>query len=115
MLAHFPPDSGYVRVAVEMGWIGIILFCTLMFIVLRTGIVNFYKIKNGELKTYCLAMTIMIFAINIGNYPQEALVQFPTNIYFYLMVAVLNKCLDLDKQLEADKLQAPPLKQLVAI
>ncbi|GAB3918957.1 O-antigen ligase family protein [Mucilaginibacter boryungensis] len=111
MLAHFPPDSGYVRVAVEMGWIGIILFCILMYTILRTGIINFYKIKNGELKAYCLAMTIMIFAINVGNYPQEALVQFPTNIYFYLMVAILNKCLDLDNQLQLEAGQTTPLKQ----
>jgi putative inorganic carbon (HCO3(-)) transporter len=98
-LAKFPPDSGYVRVAVEMGTIGLILFCTLMFCILYTGINNFYLIQNAELKCYCLAMTIMIFTINVGNYPQEALVQYPTSIYFYLMVAILNKCLDLDKQI----------------
>ncbi|MCP6423416.1 hypothetical protein NL463_29335, partial [Klebsiella pneumoniae] len=31
-LANFPPDSGYVRVAVELGWIGLGIFCTLMFV-----------------------------------------------------------------------------------
>lgn len=101
MLAHFPPDSGFVRVAVEMGWVGLILFCTLIFVILRTGIINFFLIKNGELKAYCLAMTMMIFAITIGNYPQEALVQYPTSVYFYLMVAILNRCLAMDKELEA--------------
>jgi hypothetical protein len=114
MLAHFPPDSGYVRVAVELGPIGMIIFCTLMFVILRTGVRNFFLIKNGELKAYCLAMTIMIFAINIGNYPQEALVQFPTNIYFFLMVAILNKCLELDQQMEAEKLLTPLKRAAVA-
>jgi O-antigen ligase len=96
-LAHFPPDSGYVRVAVELGWIGLGLFCTLMFIVLRTGINNYYAIKDPELKTYCLAMTLIVFAFNIGNYPQEALVQFPSNIYFFLAVALINITYQLDK------------------
>jgi len=53
-LANFPPDSGYVRTAVELGWVGLLLFCILMFIILKTGINNYYKIQDKELKTYCL-------------------------------------------------------------
>ncbi len=97
-LAQFPPDSGYVRVAVELGSIGILIFCSLMFTILRQGIRNYYQIKDPELKIYCLAMTLVIFALNIGNYPQEALVQFPTNIYFYLFVAIINITLRIDKE-----------------
>jgi len=89
-LASFPPDSGYVRVAVELGWVGLLLFCILMFVILKTGINNYYMIKDPELKCYCLAMVLIVFAINIGNYPQEALVQFPANIYFYLIAALIN-------------------------
>ncbi|MDB5126453.1 MAG: O-antigen ligase protein [Mucilaginibacter sp.] len=97
-LAKFPPDSGYVRVAVEMGYIGLLLFCVLMFVILKTGINNYYLIKNPELKTYCLAMVLIIFVFNIGNYPQQALVQYPSNILFYLACALLNVTLRLDRQ-----------------
>ena len=97
-LAKFPPDSGYVRVAVEMGWIGLLLFGTLMFVILYTGINNYYLIKNPELKRYCLAMVLVIFIYNIGNYPQQALVQYPSNILFYLASALLSVTLRLDKQ-----------------
>lgn len=97
MLAKFPPDSGYVRVAVEMGWVGLLLFCTLMFVILYTGINHYFLIKNPELKTYCLAMVLAIFIYNIGNYPQQALVQYPSNILFYLAAALLNVTLRLDK------------------
>jgi len=62
-LASFPPDSGYVRVAVELGWIGLFIFCLLMFTILKTGINNYYLIKDPELKTYCFAMTLMVFCI----------------------------------------------------
>ena len=89
-LANFPPDSGYVRVAVELGWIGLLLFCFLMFFILREGINNYFSIVNPELKTYCMAMLLIVFAYNIGNYPQEALVQFPSNIYFYVAVALIH-------------------------
>ena len=97
-LANFPPDSGYVRVAVELGWVGLLIFCILMFTVLKTGIDNYYKIKDPELKSYCLACVLIVFALNIGNYPQEALVQFPSNVYFYLVLALMVVTMRLDKQ-----------------
>lgn len=97
-LASFPPDSGYARVGAEMGWIGLFLFCSFMFIVLKSGIDNFYRIRNPELKMYCLAMTLVLFALNIGNFPQEALVQFPNNILFYLAIAIIQISLRLDQK-----------------
>ncbi|GEO10781.1 O-antigen ligase family protein [Segetibacter aerophilus] len=100
-LASFPPDSGYVRVAVEMGWIGLFLFCLLMFTILKTGVNNFYSIQDAELKSYCLAMTMIVFAWNIGNFPQEAFVQFPTNVYFYLVAALITVTYRIDKEKQA--------------
>ena len=96
-LAKFPPDSGYVRVAVEMGWIGLLLFCIFNFIILQRGIYYYYIIKDPELKTYCMAMVLIIFALDIGNYPQQAFVQYPTNILFYLAMAIINVTYRLDK------------------
>jgi putative inorganic carbon (HCO3(-)) transporter len=96
-LAQFPPDSGYVRAAVELGWIGLMLLCGFMFIILRTGINNYFAIKDPELKTYCLAMVLIVFAITIGNFPQEAIIQFPLSIYFYLVIALINITLRLDR------------------
>ncbi|MDB5139431.1 MAG: hypothetical protein JWR12_1347 [Mucilaginibacter sp.] len=102
-LAHFPPDSGYVRVAVEMGWIGLIIYCIFNFVILYKGINYYYLIKDPELKSYCLAMILIIFAFDVGNFPQQALVQYPSNILFYLAMAILNVAMRLD--LEQRKLQ----------
>lgn len=99
-LASFPPDSGYVRVAVENGWLGLLVFCTLIFVILKEGIKNYYTIKDPTLKSICLSMILIIFAYHIGNYPQEAIVQFPSNTLFYLVTAliVITKRLDNEKQ-----------------
>lgn len=97
-LSKFPPDSGYTRVAVELGWLGLILFCTLMFVILKSGISNFFEIKDPELKSYALAMTLITFVYVVGNYPQEALVQFPSNIYFYLVTALISITYRLDQE-----------------
>lgn len=100
-LAQFPPDSGYIRVAVELGWIGLLLICSLIFIILKKGINNYFKIKDPELRSYCLAMVLIIFALNVGNFPQEALVQYPLNVYFYLFAAIINISYRLDQQKQA--------------
>jgi len=98
MLANFPPDSGYVRVAVESGTIGILLLCSLVFVALLTGINNFYLIRDPVLKNYSLAATLVVFTYNIGNYPQEAIVQFPSNVIFFLCMALIPICRRLDRE-----------------
>ncbi len=105
MLANFPPDSGYVRVAVEEGPIGLILLCCLVFLALRTGINNYYTLRDPTLKGINLSATMVIFVYNIGNYPQEAIVQFPSNLIFFLCMALLPICsrLDREKQKTAEK------------
>lgn len=110
-LANFPPDSGYVRVAVELGWIGLGIFCFLMFFILREGINNYYTIRDKELRTYCMAMLLIVFAYNIGNYPQEALVQFPSNIYFYLAVAIINVTKIIDDKQEERRIRQAAISQ----
>jgi len=102
-LASFPPDSGYIRVAVEEGWLGLLIFCIYMFVIMKTGINNYYLIEDRELKTYCLAITLIIFAYNLANFPQEALVQYPSSILFYLWAALINVTLRLDKQLKEER------------
>ena len=95
-LANFPPDSGYVRVAVEMGWIGLLLYCIFNFVIMYKGIQYFYLIRDPVLKSYCLGMILFIFAFDVGNFPQQALVQYPSNILFYLAMALLNVTMRLD-------------------
>ena len=82
----------------ENGWIGLFLLCLLMFVVLRTAINNYYKIRDPELKSYTLGFIMVIFAFHIGNYPQEALVQYPSNVNFYLTIALIGVVMRLDKQ-----------------
>lgn len=98
LVSEFQPDSGYVRTAVELGPVGLIIFCILMFMVMKTGINNFYRVKDPEIKTYILGITLVIFAYNIANFPQEALVQFPSNVLFSLDMAMLTILYRLDKE-----------------
>ncbi len=97
-LANFPPDSGYVRTTVELGWIGLLLFSLMIFTILKTGIDNYYLIKDPELKSYSLAFILVVFTWNLGNFPQQALVQYPSNVLFFLAVALMVVIFRIDQQ-----------------
>jgi putative inorganic carbon (hco3(-)) transporter len=97
-LANFPPDSGYVRVTVELGYIGLLIFCIMIFTVMRTGINYYYKIRDPQLKSFILALLLVIFTWNIGNFPQEAFVQYPSNVLFFLSIALMVVINRIDEQ-----------------
>lgn len=107
-LATFPPDSGYVRFAVETGWIGLLLFCIMVTAILITGVKNYFSIQNKELKAYCLGMLLTIFVLNVGNYPQEAIIQFPTNIIFYASAALIIAAKRIDNTLQQNAARQQP-------
>jgi len=81
-----------------MGSIGLFLILLLMYTILKTGINNYYSIRDPELKTYCFAMVVIIFAFHIANFPQEALVQFPSNVNFYLVTSLIIVTKRIDNQ-----------------
>ncbi len=95
-LSDFAHDSLYVRIAVEAGWIGLIIFCVFYFQVLRTSIYYYLRVRNPKIKVIYLALTIMFFQLGIANYPQEASVILPTSIIFYIALAMIVKLKDFD-------------------
>lgn len=96
-LAKFAPDSGYVRVAVELGWIGLIVYCVFFIVILIVGIRNYYRMKDPLLRTYMAALLAVVFGIVIANYPQEALIQAPTILIFYIIMAFIVRLKKLDE------------------
>jgi len=95
-LAEFPPDSGYIRIAVEQGWIGLILYLALFFVIMRVGIKNYFQVQNPQIKAYYQVCLTFLFALMVANYPQEAITQLPTNFLFYIIIALLVRLKDFD-------------------
>lgn len=96
MLASFAHDSGFVRIGVEMGWIGLILYCILLFVVLRTCIFYYLRVNHPTIKLLYLGLTVVLFMLVLGNYPQESIVQLPNNIMFYIFLAAVVRLKDFD-------------------
>lgn len=97
-LSQFAPDSGYVRVAVELGWLGLIVYCIFFAVIVITGVRNYYRMQDPLLKTYMAGLLAVVFSIIIANYPQEALIQIPTVLIFYMIMAMIVKLRKLDEE-----------------
>jgi putative inorganic carbon (hco3(-)) transporter len=99
VVAGFAPDSMYVKIAVELGWVGLFLYCVFLTIVLVIAVKNYYRIKNQELKIYSAALFAVIYSICVANYPQIAAGQLPSVFIFYAMIAIIVKLPELDQKL----------------
>jgi hypothetical protein len=87
MLSQFPPDSGYVRIAVEMGWVGLALYLLLIFGTIATGVKAYFRSKGSPQQWYVLAFLGVLFSLSIANYPQQALTQHPNALMFFIAAA----------------------------
>lgn len=88
-LSQFPPDSAYVRIAVEAGWIGLLLYLGLMFTVLWTGIRGLFRTYSVRLKAWYHAYLTFVFLVIVANFFQEVTTQLPTGIMFVIAMAVM--------------------------
>lgn len=88
-LAKFPHDSSFVRMAVELGWIGLLLYALLHFFVLRTGLYYFIRCRDPLIKAIYAGITTWCFMLAVACYAQEAILQQPMNVIYNIFLAVL--------------------------
>lgn len=100
-LASFAHDSLFVRLAVETGYIGLIIYLILLFVSLKTGIYYYYRCRDPEIKIYYLAIVIVVFLLVLASYPQEAITLLPNSVVFYVCLAMIVKLKDFDPQFAA--------------
>ena len=104
MLAKFPPDSGYMRCAVEQGWLGLLLYFTLLFSIMVVGVRYYVRVKNPKIQNFYVAILTAVFSLIIAEYPQESIGQAPTSMVFYIFIAALIKLKDFDEEEEEKRI-----------
>jgi hypothetical protein len=97
-LAGFPSDSGYLRKAVETGWIGLFLICLLYFLVIKAGIRAYFASKDPKLKVLYAACTAAIFSFYIAEFGQEAIGQITDIVIYYPMIAIILRSKSLESK-----------------
>jgi hypothetical protein len=71
-LSGFPSDSGFLKSALEIGWIGLTIQLLLYFVALAYGISCFYNCTNPEMKILLAAYISAFFAVSLANFSQVA-------------------------------------------
>ncbi len=110
-LADFAHDSGFVRIAVELGWIGLLLYAAMLFTILRTSIYYYLRVKDPMIKTIYLGLTVIVFQLCLASYPQEAIVVLPTSITFYIIVAMIVRLKEFDTPTDENPFKPKQLRQ----
>lgn len=98
ILAGFPPDSGYMIVVLETGYIGLLLTLSLYFLILMVGVRNYFRTQDLEIKNLYLAYMAPFFAITIGNIAQNAVSYPPADIILVCIVVFMFKLRSLESK-----------------
>lgn len=88
-LAGFPTDSGYLRKALEIGWIGLFLVVLFYFAIVRAAIRGFFECTNSRAKLIYAAAAGYFFSFYVAEYAQDAIGQVTDIVVYYPMIAVV--------------------------
>ncbi|MBX3241122.1 MAG: O-antigen ligase family protein [Chitinophagaceae bacterium] len=97
-LAGFPADSALLAVALEFGWIGLLLQCATYFFILQQGIKGYYRSRDPVNKILFLAATLALFGYIFAQYAQIAIGPIPGAFLYYGLIAIIIRLHELDKK-----------------
>lgn len=96
-----PHDSWYVKIWVETGVVGLILYLSILLIAIGKGAwIIMFKIKNKELKGILTALLCGIFGMMASAYGNAFWGQFPTAIIAFTGLTIVLKGEYFDRELE---------------
>ncbi|MEO6315107.1 MAG: O-antigen ligase family protein [Chitinophagaceae bacterium] len=104
-LAGYPPDSGYMKIMLEQGWIGLAINIIFYFIILQRGITGFYDSRKSEIKTLYIAFTVCFFSLVVGQYSQLGISQYPQYLFYLATLVIFYKLKEYDTKKPEDDAQ----------
>ncbi len=94
-LAGFPPDSGFLRVALELGYIGLLITLWLYYKASSQLTSQFFQTKNPEKRTLYLAILASMIALCTAELTQITISQKPFDFFFCTYFALIIRLKDL--------------------
>lgn len=101
-LSMIPPDSAYMQTMMEQGPIGLALLLIFYYLILRTGIKYFYRVRDHYIRTLYVANLVAIFTMMVAQFSQQAIGQYPSVLYFYMGLALLMKLHQFDRHIKTE-------------
>lgn len=99
LAGEWDPDSGYLLIALESGWIGLMIFQVLFFMVMWQGIKGYFAADDPLLKAYMLVYIVPFLAVSIAHFTQDAMFMKPVNLLIYATYALVIKIPSFQKKL----------------
>ena len=90
-LAGFPPDSGLLKTAIEIGWIGLIIMMVQYFIIFNEGVKSYFSKTKKIDRSLISSSLVCIFIFVVAQYSQVAVGQIPDSLLFMNAVAIIAK------------------------
>ncbi len=104
LTTNIPNDSWYVKVWVETGIVGLLVYLAIQFAILGRGIwLVLYRLKNRELKGYLSALLCGMFGMMASSYGNAIWGQYPTCILMAMSQAFIFLSPVYDKELASTK------------
>lgn len=111
-LAGFPPDSGLLKLALDMGWIGLALNILMYMMILYQGIYYYFRIRNEEYQRYVIAITCSLFSVMVTMFAQVSIGQIPNALFFYAVLALMKRLMEFDEKERPSLTNKPELAYL---
>lgn len=96
-LAGFPPDSGLLQIALEVGWIGLTLTVIWYLIILYFYIYAAFRIKDPEFRIYTIAILCCVFSIMMTQYAQASIGQIPMVVFYMATMPLVIRLFEFQK------------------
>lgn len=90
-LANLQTDNGYLRGALETGWLGLLLMVANFYFLIQIAIVNFFRMKGELDKLLMISMAAAVFEIALAQYTQDASTLVESAIMLNAFTAILIK------------------------
>jgi putative inorganic carbon (HCO3(-)) transporter len=94
------PDSGYLLIGLELGWIGLIIGLSFFFAVVTKGINNYFALDDPLLKNVTLAYIVPFMALSVAHFAQDAVFQKPVYLVVTATYALMLRMPSYEKQLK---------------
>ena len=88
-LANFPPDSGIIRVAVELGWVGLIIFLLIYLLAFVKGVKAYWQMLPGAGRVRVAGILCMLPPLGVVELGQEVAGVFPMSLLFWVLLGLL--------------------------
>jgi hypothetical protein len=90
-VGSFPPDSEYVKIGIETGWFGLLLWCTIQASIFAYCVHIYFRIKDPDWRLIQTFVIVVFFMIVVAQYPQEFFRSQPLTILFSTMLGFAAK------------------------